>query len=145
MINLILAAGILASIPAAIDRTQEVDDFPRLTKLEGRVLVLEAGRVADRAETQERGKCLKRSLIGAGADLYSTGWALARCPNCREANPLGLNVESRVGLKTLEIGAAVGACYVAPTNKAAKAFSWVSLAAQLVFGANNAYHAIRGQ
>lgn len=86
-------------------------------------------------------------VVGAGAaDLYSTSWALARCPSCREANPLGFNSEARIGLK-MASGAAFGlACYALERKGHpgwAKIVKWTYVGLTGFFVGNNVFHGAR--
>lgn len=82
----------------------------------------------------------------SAADLFTTAWALHRCPSCYEGNPLGFSVESRVALKA---GAAVlvtGGCYKLRRDghhSSATALRWTFAIISFGLAANNAYHAIK--
>jgi hypothetical protein len=51
--------------------------------------------------------------IGGGlmVDLWSTEFALARCPSCREGNPLGLTKSERIYLKGATAAAEIAVCH----------------------------------
>lgn len=144
--NLILAATLLQSIPAAIARTEEEQliDLEHLTR---RVDELEARVVHDEQIAVETWRCFNRALIGAGMDLGSTAAGI-KYANAAEANPLGFDVESRVALKFSQLGVTGTACYLANKGgrtKLAKIASWVSFGIQAIFTANNTYLAIKGK
>ena len=85
-------------------------------------------------------------VAGGAADLMATGWALSRCPTCYEANPLGVNVEARLALKT---GGMAGACWLSYKlerrghRKAAKIFSRTWFFLSMGLAVNNVVHGIR--
>jgi hypothetical protein len=51
--------------------------------------------------------------VGGGlmADLWSTEFALARCPSCREGNPLGVSKSARVYLKGAAAAGVIAICH----------------------------------
>lgn len=65
----------------------------------------------DRAREQVHGLIVDTARVSGGAflDLWSTEYALARCPTCREGNPLGLSRPARTALKgAFVVGAVAG-------------------------------------
>jgi len=148
MIVLLLAGSILSSVPAAIESAAQLHEQDSGAALERRVQILEERVSRDEQIAVETWKCFNRALVGAGADLLTTATGLARCPECREANPLGFNSEARVALKLTQLGGTGAACYVLNKDghkNAAKVASWASLLGQLVFAGNNLVHTIRGK
>lgn len=148
MIQLLLAATILGSIPAAVDKLQlQPEDpaiLPLLAELEARVARNE--KIRDSVIS-----CISESLIATGADLGTTGVALDRCPACKESNPLGVNVETRVGLKFAETGAEIGLCLLGakhmekdPTSNHRHA-KWIARALRILIIMNNSYAAVSGK
>ena len=93
-------------------------------------------------------ECVVKVGFVAAGDVGSTGWALARCPTCREANPLGVNAEARIALK-LSTAMAVGAtCYALERSghhNAARAVRLGYTLPTLYLIVANVIHAIRRQ
>jgi len=148
MIGLVLAASILGSVPSAVEAAAQLHEGDNVANLERKIALLEERLTRDEEIAIATWKCFNRALVGAGADLMTTATTLARCPTCREANPLGFNSEARVALKLTQLGTTGAGCYV--LNKdghktAAKVVSWTSLLGQLFFAGNNLIHTIRGK
>lgn len=146
MIALLLASTILASVPAAVDKTLQEQPLQLVTqdehdKLVGRVAALEVRVSRDEQIAVETWKCFNRALVGAGADLGSTAFALAKGDDkIVESNPLGFNTEARVALKLGQLGVTGSGCYILNKDnhsKAAKVVSWSSLGIQLAATLNN--------
>jgi hypothetical protein len=148
MLTLVLAATILSSVPSAIDKLQLPLEDPAMM---GLLAELEA-RVARNEQIRDSViSCISESLIATGADLGTTGVALDRCPTCGESNPLGVNVETRVGLKFAQTGAEIGLCLLSakhmqtdPTSSHRHA-KWLSRALRLLVIVNNSYAAVMGK
>ena len=101
------------------------------------VTVTLADRMADHA--------LWLGLTGS-ADLYTTGWALDRCPTCYEGNQAGFNVESRIALKTAGTIGILGVCWGLEKgnhHKTALILRWTYVAIGFVAIGNNTYHALK--
>jgi hypothetical protein len=97
--------------------------------------------LADRAI----GESVAVGLTGA-YDLYTTGLALSRCPLCREGNPLGPNVETRVSMKAAGTLGAVSLIWFLESHgrhKAALGLAIGASLAQFLAGTHNAVLAAR--
>ena len=93
--------------------------------------------------TEDVSTCRVKAMAGAGADLLSTSAALKFNSAAREANPIGLNVEARIGLKLMMIAATEVNCSKAPPGMR-KWLARLALAAQSAMVANNAIVSIKG-
>lgn len=86
-------------------------------------------------------------VVGShSADLYSTAWALHRCPSCREGNPLGPSSEARIALKmagTASTGLTLWKLRRAGKNRAATILRWTAVAVNVGLTVNNTRRAIR--
>lgn len=84
---------------------------------------------------------------GHAADLASTAWALRRCNGaCREGNPLGPDVESRIALKMAGSATAALTCWELRRSghkNWASAIRWGTVAIGAMLVVNNSYLAIR--
>jgi hypothetical protein len=88
--------------------------------------------------------------IGAffSADLLTTGWALAKCPNCIEGNWLGPNPESRQALKMGMWAAQSGLVWLLESkgkHKVAVGLTVGSCAVSAMAIVNNTKHIIKKQ
>lgn len=84
--------------------------------------------------------------LASAADMFTTSWALRRCPSCAERNPFGADVEARLALKLGYGTAALGACWLLERGNHrgwAKVVRWSAVAIFTAAAANNAVHAIR--
>jgi len=146
VIALLLVGSILGSVETAVDKTLQEQPLQlatqdELMKLQGRVTVLESRVERDEGIAVETWRCFNRALVGAGTDLGSTAFALAKAPDdAVEGNPLGFSVEARVALKFAQLGATGTGCYMLNKDRhgtAAKFVSWSSLGIQLAATVNN--------
>lgn len=83
---------------------------------------------------------------GHAADLYTTAWALHRCLECREGNPLGPTSEARIAIKmagTASTGLTLWKLRRSGKHKAANVLRWASVAVNAGLAINNTIHAIR--
>jgi len=83
---------------------------------------------------------------GHAADLYSTAWALERCPTCLEGNPLGPTPEARIALKmasTASLGLIMFKLRRSGHGRAASLVRWSTVALHAIVTANNTRHALR--
>lgn len=82
----------------------------------------------------------------SAADLFSTAWALNRCPSCAEGNPLGFSSEARISLKAGMAVATLSITYKLRRDghhRSATILRWIVTAVNLTLVANNTIHAIR--
>lgn len=86
--------------------------------------------------------------IGGGlmADLWSTEFALARCPGCREGNPLGVSKSARFYLKVAGAAGTIAACHKLRRDGHPTWAKWVGRAAlglQLFAAGSNVWQGTR--
>lgn len=127
MIQALVAAAILAQTTVDHYRTiaGSVDPIVGRMLQEGPLELIsrtEFEQLKARVELNEHVRdftigCISESLIGTGIDLGTTAVGGARCEECAEANPLGLNIEARVGMKFFQTGAEVGTCLLEAKKK----------------------------
>ena len=86
-------------------------------------------------------------LIGShAADLYSTAWALKRCPGCSEGNLLGPSAEARIALKAAGVASTGLTLWKLRRDGHNNWAKWLRRATVAVNGGlvvNNTIHAIR--
>lgn len=144
--TLLLAGSIAASIPAAIDKTEQLpDDDPARVALRVAELEAKLKRVEEIADSTST--CIRAAFVYAGADLVSTAAALKWCPECKESNPAGFNYEARAGLKLGLLGAQVDQCYRAAKKgkQSAGLVTWLLRIVQGAAALNNGISAARGK
>jgi hypothetical protein len=112
----------------------------RVAELERRLD--EVKRVAD-----DTAGCIVDAFVAHGADLLSTGVAWHQCPDCKEANPAGLNSDARVGLKIGALGVEIGTCYAAAKkgHNALKVTQWTLRLSSWAIVLNNIVVSITGK
>lgn len=84
--------------------------------------------------------------IAYSGDLLTTGWALSRCPTCREANWLGPNPESRMALKSGMLFAQAGTVWLLESHGKHDIALGLTIGSCLVSAfaiVNNSIHAAR--
>lgn len=130
-----LAALLASSLWLAASEAGARPDAPQA------VVVVPVEKVAD-----EFGRDIYWLVGSHAADLYSTAWALHRCPTCSEGNPFGPTAEARIALKMAGVastGLTLWKLRRSGKGKAATVVRWAYVAVNAGLTINNARRAIR--
>lgn len=142
MTGLLLAASILGSVPAAVEKTlQDQPPLELITRQEFEARLGEIKRVADSTAS-----CVREGFVLAGADIMSGAAAWRFCEECEEANPLGVDKEGRLGMKVAQLGFVIERCYAAAKNgkQVSGVVKWINRIVTGLVVANNAISAAKG-
>lgn len=106
MLTFMLAATIIGSIESSVTKT--LQDPPEVTRLEYEQLRL---RVLQNEEVRDKFVgCVAEGVGWNGGDLITTGFNWHVNPEAKEANPLGINSDARLGLKFAQTAADMLLC-----------------------------------
>lgn len=108
MIELLLGATILASVPKAVDDT--LKNPPPVTREE--FLALQQRQLRFEKIHSDYIGCVAEAAAWTGGDLLTTGLNdVDNNPNVKEGNVLGVNPDARGGLKFVQLGADILLCW----------------------------------
>jgi hypothetical protein len=168
MIQLLLAASILGSVPAAVEKTLstpracfglEEPDAACLSALQEPVTLVTMQEHLDAINAMEirlkfieevadtTASCIREAFILAGGDLMSTAANQKWCPDCEEGNIFGFAPEARVAMKIGQLGVQIDQCYRAAKNgkKANGVVTWANRGIQGFAIVTNIISAITGK
>lgn len=125
------------------DRPSAICDITNLGCVNGvsSMALVPVEKIAD-----EFGRDLYWVVGSHAADLYSTAWALHRCPTCAEGNIFGPTAEARIAMKMATLASTGMTLWKLRRDghgKSATILRWTYVAINSVFVVNNTVHAIR--
>jgi hypothetical protein len=134
---------IRGSIDAAVEKTlqeqPEVEELVTRRELETRLAWIKL--VADSTAS-----CVREGFFLTGMDIVSGAAAWKFCPECEEANPLGIDKEGRLGMKVASLGLVIERCYAAAKSEKPMSgtVKWINRIVTGLVIANNVVSAAKG-